>query len=247
MIGFLEGEVIFSDGKEAIIVTASGIGHQLHHHQILPEGGPFAGFVTHIIKESSQELYAHSSLREKKLFELMLSVKGVGPKSAYALISAFPVNQIIEAIILENKKFLSQAPGIGAKAAAQIILDLSTKVKNIKMYSNAGPRKRAARFPGLTSSGGSRELHEAHENGQRNLSNSQDSAEVEYSGEGDDGMDTEVEGEETFNPRILDDTIMACKELGFKEAAVLPLAQRFLQESKIVRSEQLLHLVLKNL
>ncbi len=211
MIGFLSGKIIFSDGREAIILTSSGIGHQVMHHQILPEGGHFALFISEIIRENARDLFAHNTLREKKLFELLLSVKGVGPKSAYAILANYHPDKIIEAILLENKKLLNAIPGIGAKASAQIILDLSTKVSRIKMYSD-----KPLGLGNLPSSVSS-------------LATSEEIPPLES------------------NQDLFHETLMACKELGFKEDQVYPIAARLLAEEKIFKSEQLLHLVLKNL
>jgi len=65
MIGFLVGEVIFSDGNESILQTPSGIGYQVFYNKVLVEGSRAAIFVSQIINENSQTLYGFSSLRTK--------------------------------------------------------------------------------------------------------------------------------------------------------------------------------------
>ena len=65
MIGFLCGEVVFSDGKEIILLTNSGIGHQIYFQKVLAEGEIASCFVSHIIKEDSEELFGFQSLREQ--------------------------------------------------------------------------------------------------------------------------------------------------------------------------------------
>lgn len=129
MIGYLVGEVLFSDGKELIIKTNDGIGYQIYMSGLLVEGSLAEVFVSHVFKDAGQELFGFETLREKKLFELLCSVKGVGPKSAYSLISALGSETIIQSVQLENKKVLTKAPGVGAKAAAQICLDLGDKIQ----------------------------------------------------------------------------------------------------------------------
>ncbi|MCR9202981.1 MAG: Holliday junction branch migration protein RuvA [Halobacteriovoraceae bacterium] len=136
MIGFLAGEVVFSDGNESILKTKDGVGYQVFFRKLLVEGTEAEVFVSHVFKDPNQELFGFESLRDKKLFELLTSVKGVGPKSAYSLLIALGSDTIIQSVQLENKKALSQAPGIGAKAAAQICLDLSQKIQNVLMFSN---------------------------------------------------------------------------------------------------------------
>jgi Holliday junction DNA helicase RuvA len=207
MIGYLSGEVIFSDGKEVIIKTASGVGHQVYLQKLLVEGSQADVFISHVFKDPGQELFGFETLREKKLFEILTSVKGVGPKSAYSLITALGVESVIQSIQLENKKSLSKAPGIGAKAAAQICLDLSSKIQSVLMYS--GSRKGTPLSP---------------------------------------GVDRVIENEEIpfgFSTPILEEALMACTELGFREDLILAKAQRILAENDIQKPEQLVHLVLK--
>ncbi len=208
MIGYLNGEVIFSDGKEVIIKTADGVGHQVYLQKLLVEGSQADVFVSHVFKDPGQELFGFETLREKKLFELLTSVKGVGPKSAYNLLTALGAETVIQSVQLENKKSLSKAPGIGAKAAAQICLDLSNKIQNVLMYSARGLNN---------------EFHDGASPVQPEL----------------------VASNAGYNAPILEEALMACKELGFKEDSILPMAQKILSENDIQRPEQLVHLVLK--
>ena len=137
MIGFLSGTVVFSDGQDLILNTSSGVGYQIFCQQVLSEGSFASLYISHVIKEASQELYGFSNLREKKLFELLTTVKGVGPKSAYSMLANLGGENIITAVMMENKALLKKAPGVGDKAASQLILDLKSKIAKAKMYSNA--------------------------------------------------------------------------------------------------------------
>lgn len=213
MIGYLIGEVLFSDGKELILKTKDGIGYQIFMTGLLVEGSIAEVFISHIFKDSGQELFGFETLREKKLFELLNSVKGVGPKSAYSLLSSLGADTIIQSVQLENKKVLTKAPGVGAKAAAQICLDLGDKIQKVLMYSGQN-HTMTVHAPAPM----------AHvENHQMSLN----TADV------------------TLGGPILEETLMACKELGFKEDVVLPMAQKILAEKEIKKAEQLVHLVLK--
>ena len=220
MIGFLCGEVIFSDGNESILQTSSGIGYQVFYNKVLVEGTQAAIFIAHIIKEDSETLYAFQSLRAKKLFEMLLTVKGIGPKSAYGLIANIGVNEIINAVNLEAKATLTKVPGLGTKGAAQIILDLAGKIDRVKMYSDS-----------------SKTL--------RNISPIIKTDILEMFDE-----TTYVENSFSANTNqheILNDALMACKELGFKEDKIIPIAQRILGANFITKPEQLIHLVLKEI
>ena len=128
MIGFVQGTVLASDKREALVLTAAGVAYQVVVFQSLTHGQAVELYTSPIIKENSQELFGFSSMREKKLFELILNVKGVGPKGAFALVGALGYETVVDAIARGDKKALQRAPGIGAKAAAQILLDLEGKM-----------------------------------------------------------------------------------------------------------------------
>lgn len=220
MIGFLCGEVIFSDGNESVLQTSSGIGYQVFYNRVLVEGTQAAIFVAHIIKEDSETLYGFRSLRAKKLFEMLLTVKGIGPKSAYGLISNVGVNEIIQAVNLESKATLTKVPGLGGKGAAQIILDLAGKIDRVKMYSDSSKTLKSTSAQPRTSV---LEMFDEVAFVENSISNI------------------------TGQHEILNDALMACKELGFKEDKIIPIAQRILGANNISKPEQLIHLVLKEI
>ena len=220
MIGFLSGEVLFSDGQECIIQTPSGIGYQVFYNKVLIEGTMAAIYIAHIIKEDSENLYGFSSLRAKKLFELLLTVKGIGPKSAYNLICNLGVSEIITAVNLEAKSTLTKVPGLGNKGAAQMILDLAGKIDKVKMYSDSS------------------RVYKSHA---QTINVSQLSITEEMVFEQD------LSPKHSHQHEILNDTLMACKELGFREDKIIPLAQKILGANLITKPEQLIHLVLKEL
>ncbi len=233
MISFIQGKVIFSDGQEVIVADASGVGYQIYCRTLFAEGSSVALYLSHIIKEASEALYGFISLREKKMFELLNEVKGVGPKSAYTLISSLGVKQICDAINFEDKKSLSKAPGIGAKASAQMILDLAGKINKIKMYSNKNISKVRVDDVSYESNFMTPILSEL----QTDLKHDNDQ---EFIKESDD-----IEEQNEY--QLLNDTIMACKELGFAENMIIQKAQKILLENEIIKAEQLVHLVLKEI
>ena len=210
MIGFISGRVLFSDGKESIIQDESGVGHQIYCHYILPESSKASLYVSHIIREAAQDLYGFRSLRDKKMFEMLLGVKGVGPKSSYVLVTMFGTDNIVRSVQFEDKKELSKAPGVGPKSASQIILDLSKKITRVYMYSQDGEHP-------FNVDHSSSEGKEEQETGSRDTGG------------------------------ILHEALLACRELGLKQEEVLGSAQRILNNNEITKSEQLVHLVLKEL
>ncbi len=85
-------------------------------------------FVHHYVREDAIKLYGFKSADEKSLFIKLLSVKGIGPKSAVAILASGNVDDVVMAIEKGDARFLSKFPGIGPKASQQIILDLKGKI-----------------------------------------------------------------------------------------------------------------------
>ena len=133
MIGYISGTIIYSDSQKSLILTNAGVGYEIHHSTPMVPNKNVSFFISHIIREQSQDLYGFESVEDKKFFEMLLDVNGIGPKSAFALISHVGVQQIISAITLENVDILKSAPGVGKKSAEQIILSLKDKVSKLEV------------------------------------------------------------------------------------------------------------------
>lgn len=81
-----------------------------------------------IVREDSQHLYGFKDKPQKSMFQSLLKVTGIGPKSALAILSSASPNEVIQAIENEDHTFMQKFPGIGKKTASQIILDLKGKL-----------------------------------------------------------------------------------------------------------------------
>lgn len=132
MIGYIEGIVLYSDGQKIIVSTQSGIGYEAFCSFHAKEGDKISFYTSLIIRENDHTLFSFKNIADKKTFELLLTVTGVGPKSSYALVSTLGTDGVREAILFGDEKTLSKAPGIGKKASSQIILSLKDKVQNLK-------------------------------------------------------------------------------------------------------------------
>lgn len=130
MIGYLQGKTIYADGQKAIILAQNGIGYELNCAYYVNKGSETGFYITQIVKETDHSLFAFKTIEDKKMFELLLTVNGVGPKSAYSLIGSLGASGVVEAITLEQTAVLMKAPGIGKKAASQILLSLKDKMKD---------------------------------------------------------------------------------------------------------------------
>ena len=133
MIYFLRGKVAHIDG-DTIIVDVRDVGYQVYvSHLEDYEIGEEVYLYTHeVVREDDQYLVGFKSLEEKAVFLALIKVKGIGPKSAIGALSATTPQQVINAIASNNVAYLKKLPGIGAKAAAQIILDLKGELTGSK-------------------------------------------------------------------------------------------------------------------
>lgn len=133
MIGYLSGTVVYSDSQKSVILTAQGVGYEVHTATPMVPNKDVALFISHIIREDAQNLFGFESAEEKKFFEMLLDVNGIGPKSAFSLVCHLGVQQIISAIAFENVDTLKSAPGVGKKSAEQIVLSLKDKVAKLEL------------------------------------------------------------------------------------------------------------------
>lgn len=129
MIGYLEGIIKYaSSGK--VILFANGIGFTLHLPANLHylEGDKTALYIHTHIREDDLSLFGFSTAKDLDLFELLITVSGVGPKIALNMLSSSSEENIKKAISESNLQFFSSISGIGKKTAQKIILDLKSKV-----------------------------------------------------------------------------------------------------------------------
>lgn len=141
MIAFLRGQII-AKRLGSVIIENNDIGYQvlvgerLLNSLTISQTADF--FTFHNVKEDSEELYGFADLEELALFELLVSVSGVGPKSALNVLSLADIKQIQQAIVLGDEDMLTQVSGIGRKTAQRLILELKNKM-NIIAVDNSSP------------------------------------------------------------------------------------------------------------
>lgn len=139
MIAHVSGTVEEKFGN-AVIVDVHGVGYEVqvalgdYDQAVLREHVKF--FTYHHIREQSQDLFGFSTLAAKKLFELLISVQGVGPKAALAILSLGESEAVRNAIANEDAVFIAKATGVGKKTAERVIVDLSDKVGMPLRYDN---------------------------------------------------------------------------------------------------------------
>ena len=132
MIASLSG-VIAATGKDFVIVKIGGVGFQVYVPQTfldsLSGSGQEETLSTHLhVRENELTLYGFGSEEELALFRLLLSVSGIGPKVALAMLSFLPPDRLQVAIAQEDVAQLARVPGIGPKTAKKLVFDLKDKV-----------------------------------------------------------------------------------------------------------------------
>lgn len=139
MYAYLKGTLIESS-PSFVTLEVQGIGFLVsitpHTFNRLGQIGEEARlFTSFIVRENSQALYGFLSAPEKTLFEALLDVSGVGPKTGLALTGHLTPEEFFGAITRQDITLLSKVPGIGKKTAERLILDLKDKTKSLMAHS----------------------------------------------------------------------------------------------------------------
>lgn len=134
MFNYINGIVSELEPNLAVI-DCGGLGFalnvSLYTVQNIKLGEKTKLFVYESVKEDAFELYGFSSKAEKRCFELLVGVNGVGPKAAMAILSATSPDGLIAAVLNGNEKAITAAQGVGKKLAQRILLELKDKVGKI--------------------------------------------------------------------------------------------------------------------
>ena len=131
MISYLKGKIL-AKRQNFIIVSVNGVGYQVFLSpgaQIKMEAGQEIEVYTHQhVREDALDLYGFRSLEEMEFFELLLSVSGIGPKSALGVLAVASIDDIKESIVRGDSELLTKVSGIGRKTAERVVLELKEKI-----------------------------------------------------------------------------------------------------------------------
>ncbi len=133
MIGKIKGNIVSIEGNEGLIETASGLSYRVYLTQRVLDQitiGDLISVTTYLqVREDALILFGFADPQEYRLFQLLLGVSGVGPKTAFGVISATKPDELIEAVKKQDSGYLTHIPGLGKKTALKILLELSQKFK----------------------------------------------------------------------------------------------------------------------
>lgn len=145
MIGLLQGTVSEMSEKEILLLTSGGVGYR-----VVPAGSLLARChkgsqatieVLTIVRETEISLYGFGDREERKLFEKLIGVSGIGPKTAIGMVS-IPTNQFLNACETGDVAFLTRIPGLGKKTAERLIIELRGKL-DLSSHEESLPSSKA--------------------------------------------------------------------------------------------------------
>lgn len=141
MISYLRGTII-SKSTNYFILDVRDVGYAIFAGENflndIQVGASLEVFTHHHIREDANDLYGFKSLEELDLFEMLIGVSGVGPKSALGVLAVATANDIKESIIRGDADLLTKVSGIGKKTAERLVLELKSKILKIAPASLSG-------------------------------------------------------------------------------------------------------------
>lgn len=130
----------------AVLLDVNGVGYEVFislgtYDQLPAEGEPCRLFIHHYVREDAQTLFGFARKKEKEMFERLINVSGIGPKSALSILSGLTASELARAIAENDVKRISAVRGIGKKTAERIVIELRDKVNALEALAGAGGGK----------------------------------------------------------------------------------------------------------
>lgn len=148
MISYIKGELteVFED---TVVVETNGIGYNIRVpgsvlDRLPSVGSPVRIYTYLYVKEDAMNLFGFLNRDDLSVFKLLLNVSGIGPKGALAILSTIGPDDLRFAVLSEDVKTISSAPGIGAKTAKRLIIELKDKLKLAEVFETALANKEKA-------------------------------------------------------------------------------------------------------
>lgn len=142
MIAYLEGTVLRRDEESCVLLTATGVGYRILLHaaglNALPgTGEPVQLHVHTLVREDALLLFGFASWEERQAFGTLLGAPKLGPKTALAILGCYAPGELAALIAREDASALTRVPGIGAKTAKRLLLDLKDKLHATKTLGSS--------------------------------------------------------------------------------------------------------------
>lgn len=137
MIAYVSGTLV-EKSPSRVVIDVQGVGLEVHipasSYDPLPAVGERARLVTyHYVREDTVQLFGFSTEADRRLFEIMLSVSGVGPRLALAALSALDARELQNCIVSGDSSMLTRIPGVGRKTAERLVVELRDKLGTVDL------------------------------------------------------------------------------------------------------------------
>jgi Holliday junction DNA helicase RuvA len=131
MIGRISG-ILLDKTPPLVLIDCNGVGYEcevpMSTFYLLPQVGEKVTLLTHfVVREDAQLLFGFGTTQERLMFRQLLKVNGIGAKSALAILSGLSIDELIQAVSLQEASLLTRVPGIGKKTAERLLLELKDK------------------------------------------------------------------------------------------------------------------------
>lgn len=135
MYGFIKGTIDYIKNNQVCIDTGN-VGYLVNisektYNELLGESDEIKLYTYTAVREDDISLYGFLSLEELDFFKLLIGVNSVGPKLGMSVLSFFTINELVTHIANKDAKAIAKAPGLGAKSAEKIIIELKDKVASV--------------------------------------------------------------------------------------------------------------------
>jgi holliday junction DNA helicase RuvA len=130
MIASIQGQVAATH-SDHLVIAVGGIGYKVFIPYSTREHLTTDQVFLHtllVVREDSLTLYGFATLPEREIFEILLSVSGIGPKLALAILSSLSIDNLRNAVMTDRAEILTRVPGIGKKTAQKILFELKDKI-----------------------------------------------------------------------------------------------------------------------
>ncbi|HVY36071.1 MAG TPA: Holliday junction branch migration protein RuvA [Candidatus Paceibacterota bacterium] len=138
MIARITGTVV-EQFEKGVVIEVGGIGYAVFTPATVDIGSIAALHTYLVIRDDAQELYGFETAKEKMFFTKLISVSGVGPKTALQMLSLYPLTELVRIVKSNDAKAVSLVPGVGKKTAEKIIIDLKDKLGEFES-AETGPQ-----------------------------------------------------------------------------------------------------------
>ncbi len=132
MIASIQG-IVAATGKDYAVITTGGLGYKVFVpftslERLYPDSDAYL-HTTLIVREDSLTLYGFATTVERDVFDILISISGIGPRTGLAIMSTLSLDSLKNAVVSDRAEILTRVPGIGTKSAQKILIELKDKLK----------------------------------------------------------------------------------------------------------------------